>query len=441
MANVAQLPSRMQRLLVDVAQAAGRSSKFVKRNSKLSAPKWVQALTLGWLANPEATLEELSQAALTVGVKVTPQGIHDRFSSESAECFKQVLGAAVEQAVSADGVAVPILARFSGVYLADSTTIALPEALHELLPGCGNQAGTSTALKLGVLFNVADGALALLEPVPAREHDRSLQVGRQQLPEEALWLADLGFFDLARLAQMDREGVYWLTQVQAGTVLYDEQGERLELVELLKARCKRKRKLDMPVLLGAEARIGCRLLAQRVPKEVAQERRRRLRAEAKRRGQGVSATRLALAEWTVLVTNVGEAKLTVAEALVLVRVRWQIELLFKLWKSHGKIDESRSHKPYRVLTEVYAKLLGMLLQHWLLVTSLWQYPDRSLTKAAKVVRARALMLAHALGSPQQLTEVIEEIQRCLTSGCRINKRRKQPHTYQLLLQLPTSPFA
>ena len=68
----------------------------------------------------------------------------------------------------------------------------------------------------------------------------------------------------------------------------------------------------------------------------------------------------ALAAWTVYVTNVPVALLSLDEALVLARCRWQIELLFKLWKQEGRIDESRSEQPWRVLCEVYAKLLGMV---------------------------------------------------------------------------------
>jgi hypothetical protein len=67
------------------------------------------------------------------------------------------------------------------------------------------------------------------------------------------------------------------------------------------------------------------------------------------------------AAWTLLVTNMPGDCLTLREALVLVRVRWQIELLFKLWKSHGRVDESQSTKPWRILCEVYAKLLTMLV--------------------------------------------------------------------------------
>jgi len=125
--------------------------------------------------------------------------------------------------------------------------------------------------------------------------------------------------------------------------------------------------------------------------------------------------------------------LTLCEALVLARARWQIELLFKLWKSHGHIDESRSGKPWRVLCEVFAKLLAMVVQHWLLLTGCWAYPDRSLVKAAQTVREHAMHLASALACPWLLCRAIGVIHRCLAAGCRLNRRKTKPNTYQLLL--------
>jgi Transposase DDE domain len=170
-----------------------------------------------------------------------------------------------------------------------------------------------------------------------------------------------------------------------------------------------------------------------VPQAVADERRRRLRAVARQKGRMVSARRLALAAWTMLVTNVPADRLTVREALVLGRARWQIELLFKLWKSHGRVDESRSLKPWRILCEVYAKLLAMVVQHWLCLVSCWLYPHRSLTKAAQTVQKHALHLASAFRRLSALVTAMTIVQRCLTAGCRMNRRKKHPNTYQLLL--------
>jgi len=89
--------------------------------------------------------------------------------------------------------------------------------------------------------------------------------------------------------------------------------------------------LDVAVTLGEAQRLPARLLAVRVPQEVAATRRRRLRDAARKKGRQVSATRLALASWTLLVTNVPGDRWTLREALVLAHVRWQIELLFKLF--------------------------------------------------------------------------------------------------------------
>jgi hypothetical protein len=71
----------------------------------------------------------------------------------------------------------------------------------------------------------------------------------------------------------------------------------------------------------------------------------------------------------MLVTNVPASKLSIEQALVLIHTRWQIELLFKLWKQDTLIDESNGTKPWRVLCEVYANLLAMVVQHWFVLFS------------------------------------------------------------------------
>ncbi len=116
------------------------------------------------------------------------------------------------------------------------------------------------------------------------------------------------------------------------------------------------------------------MLAVKVPQEVADQRRRKLRAAARRKGKAVSAARLALAGWTILVTNVPPEVLTVPEALVLARTRWQIELLFKLWNSHGRVDEARSTTPWRVVGAVAAKRLARVAPPWRFLVRGWPIP-------------------------------------------------------------------
>jgi len=74
-----------------------------------------------------------------------------------------------------------------------------------------------------------------------------------------------------------------------------------------------------------------------------------------------------------------------------------MELLYKLWKQYAQVDEWRTANPWRVLCEVYAKLIGVVLQHWLMVLFAWQDAQRSLVKLAQVGRDCAQSLMEAPG--------------------------------------------
>jgi hypothetical protein len=273
------------------------------------------------------------------------------------------------------------------------------------------------------------GRLAAL-PSAGRAQDKSSALQHAPLPEGALRITDLGFWSLAVLQGIADRGAYFLSRLHLQTAVFAADGDRLDLVDWL-GRQKRNR-LSVAVRLGIEAQVAARLLAVRVPHRVAEARRAKIRADAKREGQTPSAVKLALAGWTLLVTNAPPEVLAIREALVLARARWQIELLFKLWKSDGHLDEWRSADPDRVLCEVYAKLTAMVIQHWVLLVGCWAFVDRSLTQAARAVRDRAVALILVLASHRGVVAVLAAIGRGLAAGGRIASRRKKPSLFQLL---------
>jgi hypothetical protein len=428
MTTVAQLSAHLRALFTTVADRLARQSGFVQRQSKLTGSVFAQAVVFGWLANPQAALPELAQAAAAAGVPISPQGLDQRCTERAAAFLEQLVGAAMTTLIAAEATVLPVLARFRAVVLLDSTTITLPFALGAHWPGCGGSADqTTAALKIHVRYDLLHGGLTGLALTDGRTHDSTTAVQTDPLPARSLRVSDLGYFDLAVFdAAQDS---YWLSRLHQGTALFDQQGQRLSVLHLLRGAYM----VDWSVHLGVKQRLPARILAVRVPPAVANQRRRQARARATKHGRTPSAECLARADWTILVTNAPSNLLSVREALVLLRARWQIELLFKLWKAHGQLDQSRSAKPWRVLTEVFAKLLAMLVQHWVLLTGCWDHPDRSLVKAAQTIRTHALHLLCALRSAAQVRRVLATIQRCLHAGCRLNPRRRHPNTYQLLL--------
>jgi hypothetical protein len=317
------------------------------------------------------------------------------------------------------------------VELLDSSTITLPDALADWWPGCGgsSSAHTSASLKIHVRCDLCHGTLRGPLLTDGRTHESTTALQTDPLPAGALRVTDLGFFDLGVFAQMDANTNYFLSRLHQQTALFDQAGQRRSLLDLLGNGLV----YDLAVSLGCQQQLPARLLAVRVPPEVAAQRRRRIRAAARKHGRTPTAEVLARADWTLLVTNAPAALLAVDEAVALQRARWQLELLFKLWKEHGRIDMSRSAKPWHVLCDVFAKLLAVLVQHWVILTGCWQCPNRSLVKAAHTVRSRALELLDMLTDADLLVRVLTSIHRCLAAGCRINSRKQHPNTYQLLL--------
>jgi hypothetical protein len=430
MPTLSHLPGALQNIFLQTARQAGLESRFLLRRSKLSPEAFVQTLVFGRLANPSASLQQLSQTAALVGTDLSPQALDQRFNRKAADCLKLVLEAALQQVFAADPVTVPLLERFTRVHLIDTSVIVLPDELLEVWAGCGGSSGKTSALKVEVGLELRTGRLDGPHLHNGRTHDNQGLLHRSDITAGSLRLADLAYFDLKLLRALNEQQSYWITRVTSTTKVVDDVGNRLTILEFLKAQGSER--VDTWVKLGQTEQLACRMVAVKVSRQVADERRRRRKDKARRNGQTVKQATLELADWSIYVTNVGREKLEMKEVYALARARWQIELIFKLWKSQGKVDEWRSKKGWRILCEVYAKLLGMLIQHWLVVLSGWKNEDRSVWQAGRVVQMLTPYLATAMRSVNELSGVIELMGRCIGAGCRMNKRKKAPSSFQLL---------
>jgi hypothetical protein len=389
---------------------------------------FVQALVFGLLANPASTRNELQQAAVTAGMSVTTPALDQRFTPKAVLLLEGLLEQALTALVEAQPTAHGLLSRFRAVVVADSTSIALPDALASVWSGPNGV--NDAAVKVAVRWDLQAGGLNLWLS-EARLHDQQTAVCASGLAPGSLRLNDLGFFNLETFAADVADGVDFFSRYKVGTHLYSVTGEALDLVALL-GRCKAPT-VDQSVALG-QRRLPVRLLAVRVSPAVAAERRRRLRYRAKRKYQPVSQTALALADWTVYITSVPVERLTVDEAPILGMTRWQIERLFALWKGSGLLDEWRSNDPWRVWVEFYGKLLALVVQHWLLLTGCWQHLDRSLHRAAQVIRKHAFHLLSHLHDAVGLRDALTRLADVLATTCRMSKRKTHPLTFQYWLE-------
>jgi hypothetical protein len=113
-------------------------------------------------------------------------------------------------------------------------------------------------------------------------------------------------------------------------------------------------------------------------------------------------------------------------------LRWQIELLFKLLKSEHLVDESRSKHPQHCLSEVLAKLLGALVQHWCVLASAWQELDSSLVLLSRAVRRCVVLIIGFLRGEVSFEYFKEVLNNVMSTGISLQKRRGKPNSVQKL---------
>src|SRR5262249_5036298 len=338
--TIAELCEMLQNLLIKDAERLGRASGFIQRQRKLGGASFVQGLVFGWQANPMASLEELCQSAAVCGVQISPQGLQERLNSPQATLFlRQMLEQSLTYLVAGTSDLPARLEQFAGIYLQDSTTISLPDGLAQEWRANGNQVKVGAGMKVQTVFNYHNGRLQL-QLAEAVRHDCGLQT--LALPGGSLRLADVGYFKVKVFEQLNQQSVWWLTRLPARVGIW--VGDHVLHVATWLAQHGWGPQLDVEVELTAQ-RFPCRLIAVRVPEQVAAQRRKQVLEAAGDRPHKLRPETLALGDWTVIVTNLAPAQLCVEEARVLLRLRWQIELLFKLGKHPFALASWRTQHP------------------------------------------------------------------------------------------------
>lgn len=187
----------------------------------------------------------------------------------------------------------------------------------------------------------------------------------------------------------------------------------------------------MDVLLGVDHRLPTRLLTLPLPQEVADRRRQRAKDNAQRKGRTPSAAYLASLDWLIFVTNVPSTMLSIEQVALLYRVRWQIELVFKLWKSYGGLQRTQTLRRERIWYELYAKMIGLVLTQFLLAP--WRMPvettnwEVSMFKVRDILQDFAKELMQTLPVWTDLHDVLTRLSRRIERLGFKQKRTKQPN--------------
>ena len=427
MTIITRVAAAWQDFFGPVAQAVADRHELIIRQRTFTGTSLLATFVAGFWHKPHATLTDLAATAAQLGADLTPQAVAKRYTPALADALRDLFDHAITRVIEAEPRAMHLLESFPAVIVTDSSTIALTPQLAETYPGCGGTNGTGTAaLKLQMQWDQRTGGLTgAIEA--GRSCDAATPVLEKPIAPGSLVLRDLGYFNLERFARFNTDGIYWISRgLSHLTAEIDEQTH--DLVGWLTRQ--QGDTIDRPVTVGGVG-LACRLVAVRVPRAVAHERRRKAIKKAKKDGRTPTARHLASCGWAIFLTNLPAHSWGAKVVVTLYRVRWQIELLFKLWKSHHAVGDHRSENATHQQIELYARLIAVVLQHWAILATGWSNVRLSLVKASRVIRENVPQIVAALGRLGSLEAVLSNLAGRM-KRCGIDPRRKHPNTYQTL---------
>jgi hypothetical protein len=431
--NFSAKARQIQGFVNRVAEKLSRESGFVQRQSKMNGVVFAQTLLVGWLKNAQASLEMLSKRARELGVEITAQGIGKRFTAEAVEYWQQMFEYCLHHFQSQATLEIPLLQQFKGVFLVDSTQVSLPKALADKWKGAGGHASPA-ALKMHLQFEFLSGQVSAMQLSAGASGDSAAPM---TLESGSLALFDLGYFTLQRLTELEQQQVFFISRLRPNLTLFERADTQTALD--LEAFCQTfvGDTFETVLYVGANERLPLRVLFARCSPAVAEARRRKANATAQRKGRQYSQHYLNLLAWSLFVTNVPQTRLTLPQVLQLYRLRWQIELLFKLCKSHLHLDSVQGCGEHRILCQLYARLILFLLLCDLVSSSRWQFhSELSFVKAFHLFSDYADRFGNLLNaSPSRFALCLLDLKEDFLRFARTTPRKKSPSTLAALLDL------
>ncbi|MGP4078259.1 IS4 family transposase [Halobacillus sp. K22] len=344
----------------DAVSQTAKKTGFSKRSSKCKPEAFLSLCTLLKDSVGKNSLQHLCSAiSYQFQISISKQALHERFNGKAVSFLKQIYG---QLAARQEGMA-SVLERhplFSRIRIMDATSFRLPSP-HADYPGVQGY-GVKVQLEYEwlrgeVLYHKVQ-AEAKSDKDAAREQLDSLEPGD-------LLLRDLGYYSARLIKEMNKKEAYFISRVPSQTKFWTWSGEKgwiqIKPEEDLKNKVSGETIDYGFIKVGGDSRSSfvARIVAQKLTLQQRQRRERALHLKRQKGHQTLSANQRNQIQ--ILVTNVTQEELGAQDLYPLYSIRWQVEILFKTWKSLFKVDDIRKMNQERVECHLYGTLIEILL--------------------------------------------------------------------------------
>ena len=313
------------------------------------------------------SLSQLSiEARSEHDIGVTKQAIDKKFNEHTLSFIKKL----IEKQLSVEldlNIDAGWLSSFNRVPIKDGTRFHLPEEYKDYLPGSGGS-GSKAGACIQFEFDLKSGQIEVMDLTASNRPDvKDAQESMDNVKKGDLIIRDLGYYAFKSLINIIKREAFFISRLGAKTNVFEMKTGVLEKLEFKAVYNQMKKgnlsRIYKDVFIGYEEKIPVRLAIELMPDDVYEERMRKIKKLHKKKGYQTSEEYTFLARFNLFITNVTKEVLPDEVISSLYRMRWQVELIFKIWKSVFGVHHVRKMKYQRWLCLLHFKLL-MMIVNW-----------------------------------------------------------------------------
>jgi transposase len=295
------------------------------------------------------------------GLVIRKQSLDERFNSKCLRFVEAVLKELLEERFIAQSrFAGKIWDDFPHVRVKDSTKFKIPDQLQEHFKGNG---GSVAGMCIQYEYDLKTGKIFDLTIHSGEENDlKDAKETCDKVNKNDLILRDLGYYSIAVFKAIADKEACFLSRLKSNTTVYSAEGTVVSFQDLYNKMIEEGiTHYEFNGQIGEEERLPVRILLNLVDDQIYEKRvREREKANKKRGGAMTQETRIRY-RFTIFITNASETALPNEVIFAAYKLRWQVELNFKIWKSMLHIDKIHKMKENRFLCLICAKLILMVI--------------------------------------------------------------------------------
>lgn len=341
-------------------QQAARDTDFTQRTSKFKPEYFLQFCSFPNESMGKKSLTELcAQLSELFGLQITTEGLNQRFDETAVEFLKKIFHSLLMTQVL---TALPIVEKrlFQAIYILDSSSFDVPSDYPDF------KGPNGSGIKLQLEYELFEGVFRHFQVQDGKENDSKYAASIQNdIKPHALYLRDLGYYSQTNLVAIAKKGGYFISRLKSNTNLYqkDEQGDwqLLDTMEQTNA-LKPGESIELSnVRIGAKKKdpLYARVVMTKLTKEQEEKRQAQLNIKKGKGRKTPSAQKYV--SINIFATNVPQEMAGSKEIYSLYSLRWQIEILFKTWKSLFQIHDVKPMKQERFECHLYGKLIQIIV--------------------------------------------------------------------------------